>query len=113
MALQRVAKLHELWPGEMLACQAGQRRLVLVRLADSVHAYEDRCSHLGFPLSRGELKGNVLTCPAHLWQYDARTGCGINPASARLKTVPVTLQGGDVLVEVSSAECGVPSERHD
>lgn len=100
MALKAVARLDDLWAGELMACEAGGRKLVLLRIADAVHAYEDRCAHLGFPLSRGELEGHVLTCAAHHWRYDARTGCGVNPASARLTGVPVTVRDGSILVDV-------------
>lgn len=103
MALTRVAALDDLWSGELLACEADGRKLVLVRIADAVHAYEDRCAHLAFPLSRGELRGAVLTCAAHHWQYDVRTGCGINPASARLNRVPVTVRDGQILVDAGAA----------
>ena len=102
MALQRVAAVDDLWGGELLACEAGGRKLVLVRIDDTVHAYEDRCAHLSFPLSRGELHGAILTCAAHHWRYDLRTGCGVNPASARLTRVPVTLRDGQILVETGA-----------
>lgn len=102
MALARVAALDDLWAGELLACEAGGRRLVLVRIDDTVHAYEDRCAHLAYPLSAGELRGAVLTCAAHHWQYDVRTGCGINPPSARLSRVPVTVRDGEILVETGA-----------
>ena len=99
MARHRVASLADLWSGEMLACEAGGTKVVLIRLGDAVHAYEDRCAHLAFPLSQSLLKDGVLTCAAHHWQYDARTGCGINPASARLKRVRVAVEDGAVYVE--------------
>lgn len=103
MPLQRVAALDDLWSGEMMACAAGGMKLVLIRIDDTVHAYEDRCAHLGFPLSRGLLIGSLLTCAAHHWQYDARTGCGVNPAAARLRRVPVTVTNGEILVETGAA----------
>jgi toluene monooxygenase system ferredoxin subunit len=72
----------------------------VVRLADEVHAYLDRCAHLGVALSEGTLEGGVLTCSAHHWQYDAATGRGINPDTACLVRFPVTITDGDVYVEV-------------
>jgi len=42
----------------------------------------------------------VLTCQAHLWEYDARSGRGINPASARLTPVAVRVEEGNILVDV-------------
>ena len=92
----RIAALDELWSGDLAACRAGTRRLVVARIGDAVYAYEDRCAHQGVPLSRGSLDGHVLTCSAHHWQYDVRSGCGINPASARLRPVRTELVDGEV-----------------
>jgi toluene monooxygenase system ferredoxin subunit len=98
MSWQRVAAIDDLWDGEMLACLAGAQRVLLVRFEGSVRAYEDRCCHLGVPLSKGELEDGVLTCSAHRWRYDARTGHGINPASAALRSFPVQLSNGQIMV---------------
>jgi toluene monooxygenase system ferredoxin subunit len=97
---RRVAALAELWTGDMSGYVVDGTKVVLVRLEDGVRAYEDRCAHLGFPLSRGRLEDGVLTCTAHHFTYDARTGCGINPKSACLKEFAVSIAGGDVLVEI-------------
>jgi len=96
----RVAGTGELWSGEMMPCSAGGRRLLLVKLDEAIYAYEDRCAHLGIPLSQGKLAGRVLTCRAHEWQYDIATGRGINPARARLVRFPVRIDGSDILVDM-------------
>jgi toluene monooxygenase system ferredoxin subunit len=98
MSWQRVASLSDIWDGEMMACHAGPHRVLLVRHEGVLRAYEDRCCHLGVPLSKGELQGGVLTCYAHHWQYDVRTGRGINPANAELRAFPVQVSNGDILV---------------
>ena len=98
----------ELWIGEIRGVDLDGRRVLLVRLEDGVHAYEDRCAHLGVPLSRGTLSGCVLTCSAHHFQYDARTGDGINPRSVRLVPLPSRVAAGDILVDVSSNKARSP-----
>jgi nitrite reductase/ring-hydroxylating ferredoxin subunit len=96
----RVAALSKLWKGDMSGCVIGRTKVLLVRLDDGVFAYEDKCAHLGMPLSEGSLTGCVLTCRAHRWEYDARTGLGLNPKGARLRALPVRIEGDDVLVDV-------------
>lgn len=59
-------------------------------------AYEDRCAHLGVPLSEGTLEAHVLTCRAHHYSYDARTGAGINPKNVRLVGVAVAVRDGRI-----------------
>jgi toluene monooxygenase system ferredoxin subunit len=86
--------LAELWIGEMVSRQVGGQRVVVLRLEDRVCAYVDRCAHLGVPISEGSLDGTVLTCRAHQYQYDARTGEGVNPRGVRLTPVPVEVEGG-------------------
>jgi toluene monooxygenase system ferredoxin subunit len=97
----RVASLEDLWEGEMLACKIDAARVVVLRGEGYVAAYEDRCVHLGIPLSEGLLRSNVLTCRAHLWQYDARTGRGINPRAACLRAFATRVEDGAVFVDVA------------
>lgn len=89
----------ELWIGEMRAVSAGGRRVLVLRVEEGVFAYEDRCAHLGVPLSEGTLSDGVLTCRAHHYQYDARTGAGINPKNVCLVAVPLAVRGGRIWLE--------------
>lgn len=100
MTSRRVAALAELWDGELRGCVVDGHRLVLVKLDGQVHAYDDRCPHLGMPLSTGELAHGVLTCSAHRYEFDARTGAGVNPRSVRLCRHAVVVEHGDVFVEL-------------
>ncbi len=102
MSFRRVAALADLWNGEMTQSVVDGRSVLLVKIEDAIHAYEDRCAHLGVALSQGRLEGHVLTCKAHHWQYDVRSGSGINPASACLKRVAVKVERGDILVDVDA-----------
>ena len=99
MAFQRVTSLTEFWSGEKIGLTLGGKRIVLVNVDGAVYAYEDACPHLGLALSEGELKGTRLTCRGHLWEYDACTGRGINPATIHLKPLPVRVERDDVLVD--------------
>jgi nitrite reductase/ring-hydroxylating ferredoxin subunit len=45
------------------------------------------------------LTGNVLTCRAHHYSYDAVTGQGINPAGLQLRVLPVRIENGVVSVD--------------
>ena len=93
----------ELWDGEMQGRVLGGRKVLLVRIDGRFYAYEDRCAHLGVALSSGKLDGHVLTCSAHHYQYDARTGAGINPRRCVLPRFPVKVEAGQVLVDTAEA----------
>jgi toluene monooxygenase system ferredoxin subunit len=85
-----------------LSVTEGERRfqLLLVNHDGTVYGYEDRCAHQRVALSGGKLDGPILTCAAHAWTYDVRTGEGVNPEGVRLRRVPVTVEGDDILVEL-------------
>jgi toluene monooxygenase system ferredoxin subunit len=100
VARERVASLSDLWDCEMRGYRVGATRVLLVRIGDRVHAYADRCPHLGVPLSEGTFDGCVITCRAHHYQYDAASGGGVNPRSLHLHPYPVTLVGGEITVEI-------------
>jgi toluene monooxygenase system ferredoxin subunit len=111
MAFERVAELDDLWDGEMAPCRASGRKIVLVRHGDTVHAYEDRCAHLGVALSEGQLEQLVITCSAHQYQYDALTGRGINPAAVCLTRFPVRIDGGGIWVDGAAGTREADDER--
>jgi toluene monooxygenase system ferredoxin subunit len=61
-------------PGEPVGVVVDGDPICVVRLPDAVVAFEDRCPHRGTPLSQGMLEGTKLTCAAHTWEFDVRTG---------------------------------------
>jgi toluene monooxygenase system ferredoxin subunit len=99
MAFRPLLASDDLWTGELRGFLLADRRVLLLRTDAGVFAYEDRCAHLGVPLSQGKLSGNVLTCRAHHHSYDASTGLGINPRGARLNALPVRIENGVVSVD--------------
>ena len=101
MAFERVLPLDELWDGDMIGCIVGGHPVLVVRLGAEVFAYENRCAHLGVPLSEGRLDGPILTCPAHHYEYDARTGGGVRPVTVCLAAYPVQIVDGAVWVDVA------------
>jgi toluene monooxygenase system ferredoxin subunit len=100
MAFHGVGAFDDLWNGELMAASVDGMPVLVLRIDDAVHAYEDRCAHLGVALSKGMLDGRVLTCSAHHWQYDATTGRGVNPTSACLSRFATKVEGGVIYVDV-------------
>ena len=90
--------LDDVWEGEMHAVSVGAVDVLLCNVDGEVHAFLDRCPHLANPLSDGELRENLLTCAAHEWVFDARTGDGVNPEDACLQRFPVRIDGDRILL---------------
>jgi toluene monooxygenase system ferredoxin subunit len=99
MAFLPAEKFEDLWDGEMRGIALAERRILLVNVGGKVSAFLDRCAHLGVPMSEGKLEGGALICSAHQWSYDACTGQGINPCSARLHALPVKVEEGIIWVD--------------
>lgn len=105
MAFTRACSLDDLWQGEMQPIVIDGKDVLLVHTASGkVCATQATCPHQEFSLGDGELKGNVLTCCKHLWQFDVTTGKGINPSHAELALFPVRIDGDDVMVDVEGID---------
>lgn len=102
MAFQKVATVDDLWSGEILGLVVAGRKVLLVNLDGTIYAYEDKCAHLGVALSTGHLRGALLTCRAHQWEYDLCTGRGRNPATTCLRAFAVKVEHGAILVDAAS-----------
>lgn len=107
MAFKPACALDELWEGEMKEVEIDGTRVLLVHAArDHVSAFAAMCPHQEFPLANGDLSDGVLTCAAHLWQFDARTGAGLNPVDCALRRYATRCEDGQILVDL---EASVPS----
>ena len=106
MAFRAVLREEELWSGEKLGLEIEGRRLLLVNVDGVVRAFEDRCAHQAWPLSRGTLEGRELTCALHRWRYDACTGLGLNPPGVALRRYPVAVVDGQITVDLDDGQGG-------
>ena len=103
MAFCKVAALDDVWSGEMVRVEVEGRQILLVNIEGQVRAYLDACPHQRTPLSLGILRGRTLTCATHQWEFDVRSGKGINPADTCLEPLDVRLENGDILLDVHHA----------
>ncbi len=100
----RATRADDLWEGELLGLELDGVPVLLVVVDGEIRAYRDRCPHQGVRLSAGRLHGTTLTCSAHHWTYDLRSGFGINPCNAALDPIPVHVRDGEVWVELPGGE---------
>ena len=100
MSLRKVSSLDDLWSGEMLRVELDGNAILLINVSDQIYAYADACPHQKSRLSEGTLMGNNLRCARHHWEFDVRTGQGINPQNACLRVFSVTIEGRDILLEL-------------
>jgi toluene monooxygenase system ferredoxin subunit len=105
MAFTKVCLVDELWEGEMQSFQVDGKEVLLVCTdGGEIKAFQGICPHQDIPLIDGKFDGKKIICKAHLWQFDAGTGKGINPSNCKLAEYPVQIDGDDVLIDTSSVE---------
>src|SRR5260370_35504978 len=76
------------------------KQVLLINTDGAIHAYTDACPHKRTRLSQGSLRGTVLTCATHHWEFDVCTGLGVNPADARLEKLAVRIEDGGILLDL-------------
>jgi nitrite reductase/ring-hydroxylating ferredoxin subunit len=61
-------------PGQRRCVTVGGKEVAIFNVDGAFYAIDNECSHLGTPLMDGFVKGCLLTCASHGWEYDLRTG---------------------------------------
>lgn len=110
MSFELACSLDELWEGEMREFTVGGMPVLLIH-AEGGHlgAFSPLCPHQEFPLVQGLLEGRLLTCSAHMWEFDAITGKGVNPDDCVLTRYPVKVENEQVFVDVLAASTATES----
>jgi 3-phenylpropionate/trans-cinnamate dioxygenase ferredoxin subunit len=99
--------------------EVGAHRVVLhgvavavVRDEDGrVHAVADTCSHAAVSLSEGEVDDCSIECWLHGSRFDLVTGEPLAlPAIRPIPVYPVSIEGDDVLVDVTTTTAAAPPE---
>jgi nitrite reductase/ring-hydroxylating ferredoxin subunit/uncharacterized membrane protein len=92
-----VMPLIDLPEGTPTKATLGATGVMLVRRGEVVHALKETCSHLGGPLSKGELDGDTITCPWHQSVFRLADGSVVHgPATSRQARYETRVVNGQV-----------------
>ncbi len=95
----KVIDLFELPPGKMIRVEIQGEAIVVVNSDGKIFAMVDSCPHADWPLSKGDLDGNILTCLLHGAEFDVTNGCSVGSfACADVPGFPVVVGDGKVYV---------------
>ncbi len=87
--------------GDRAVVELEGRRILLLRVGDEVHAFDNACPHEGNPLVEGEVLGDVLECAYHGWRFDLATGaCLAGDEAAR--RYPAELRGEEIRIRLDA-----------
>jgi nitrite reductase/ring-hydroxylating ferredoxin subunit len=109
--LVRAASLSELREAGKLVVALGGHSVCLLADGDAVHAVDNRCPHMGFPLHRGTVADGILTCHWHHARFDLCSGGTFDQWADDLLRFPVALRGDEVYVDVTPREDRVAHQR--
>jgi nitrite reductase/ring-hydroxylating ferredoxin subunit len=110
-SLVRAASLAALQAAGRLVVHAGGQTICLFAEDGEVHAVDNRCPHMGFPLHRGTVCDGILTCHWHHARFDLATGGTFDQFADELRRFPVVLDGDDVLVDLEPPADPVAHQR--
>ena len=94
-------RVADLVAEQMLTLTVNGQTILVYDVEGTPYATDESCSHAQGPLSVGILDGKIITCVLHGSCFDVTNGAVVcAPATAPLKTYPVTVEGeiGRVIV---------------
>ncbi|TVR69599.1 MAG: iron-sulfur protein [Sphaerobacteraceae bacterium] len=77
-----IASVDDLEEGKPYRFEVNQVPVVVVKSNGTFHALSDICSHLGRPLSGGEVHDGCITCPAHGSTFKLENGAVVTGPTA-------------------------------
>jgi toluene monooxygenase system ferredoxin subunit len=98
---QSLCAADEVVPEEIRECLLSDgTTAVAVRDSEgNVKVFQGVCPHQRRALAEGDLCDDVLTCSAHMWSFDVRTGEGVQGTEADLAEYPSRIENGQVQVD--------------
>ncbi len=100
----RAGSVEEIKGAGCKVVTGGGHAIAVIYHDGQVHAVDNRCPHMGFPLDRGSVSGGILTCHWHHARFDLASGGTFNPFADDVRSFPVSVIDGQVWVDPRSAE---------
>jgi nitrite reductase/ring-hydroxylating ferredoxin subunit len=101
-----VGTLEELKHKGHLSVTVQGHDIVLFYQEGEVYALDNRCPHMGFPLSRGSTKDGILTCDWHHARFDIKTGGCFDLWADDVPVFAVNVIDSNIIVYIERANKG-------
>lgn len=102
-AEEDVCSLDDLRKKGIVTVNASGRTFALIYAQERIFAVDNRCPHMGYPLSKGTVKDGVLTCHWHHARFDLYSGCTFDLFADDVESFHARTEGGRVLLSGKSA----------
>jgi nitrite reductase/ring-hydroxylating ferredoxin subunit len=100
-AFVRAAGLADVRAAGAMSVQVDGHTLALFAYGERVYAVDNRCPHMGFPLTEGSVHDGILTCHWHHARFDLAGGGTFDPWADDVRAFPVELRDEAVWVDVA------------
>ncbi|PSP95390.1 ferredoxin [Halobacteriales archaeon QS_4_62_28] len=96
---EQVTTLDALTESGREVVSVGGHTIALFHHDGEVYAVDNRCPHMGFPLSKGTVDDGLLTCHWHHARFELACGDTFDVWADDVQTFPVEVRDGDVSVD--------------
>jgi nitrite reductase/ring-hydroxylating ferredoxin subunit len=118
-----IASASQVKEGELLPIKVEDQKVLLTRIDGKVYAVENKCPHLGMPLTNGKVCDRAVTCRWHGASFDLTTGenvkwvdsfvgiplpewthkaLSVGKSAQGIKTFTIAEQGENISIEVGA-----------
>lgn len=105
LVFHRLCPAKAVAEGESKAFTVEGAHLAVFCYQGEYHAVDNRCPHMGYPLSKGSIRDGVLICHWHHWEFDLKTGGCFLAGGDDVKAFPVELRpDGELYVGLARDE---------
>jgi nitrite reductase/ring-hydroxylating ferredoxin subunit len=97
----KVAQAGEIEPNRGKLVEMQGKKIALFNVDGTFYAIDNTCTHFGASLSRGELKGDEVSCPWHGAKFRVTTGEVLSPPAPQgVHSYKVRVNGLDIELEL-------------
>jgi nitrite reductase/ring-hydroxylating ferredoxin subunit len=96
----RAGSLAEIAEKGCVVVSGGGHGIAVFHHDGRVYAVDNRCPHMGFPLSKGSLSCGILTCHWHHARFDLESGGTFDPFADDARVYPTEVRDGEVWIDV-------------
>jgi nitrite reductase/ring-hydroxylating ferredoxin subunit len=100
----RAGRLDDVRAAGRMPVRVAGHSLALFYHDGNVHAVDNRCPHMGFPLHRGSVRDGILTCHWHHARFDLESGGTFDQFADEARVFPVEIRDGEVWVNLAPRE---------
>jgi len=95
--------VEEIEPEDVMRFEHAGKAIAVYRSSQNTfHATDGLCTHERASLADGLVMGDLIECPKHNGRFNYKTGEAKRaPACIDLRTYPVRVEGGRVLIQLS------------